>query len=852
VLERKLTTDHPRVDKNLILLKRDRINKMLEEACQSQLVSIVANAGYGKTCAVREYLDCKKREAIWFNLTERDNNPSYFWEHYLKAVGEIRPQFASQIAEIGFPESDVQFDLYRSIMFSELSENEHICIVLDNVHVLKSPDMLGFLERCLQQLPPELSWSVISRNDSIFHSAAFIANRHFETINEEDLCFTESEAYEFFRLLGLNITNDYLYSVIESTDGWAFAVNLIGQLLKKTDGNVLIAHEALKANVFELIQRQVELQVSPELLGLLARMSMLQYLPETIVYDLSGGKQSLMDELDSMTAFVRHDTLLHVYNIHALFRIYLTDRQARLSDEERNETWRIAATWYELNGYKSEAIVCYENIGDWSAIINLIHDYPLELPRSQASFFLEVLSRGPQDKLLEIKEYYLLNARLLSCSGRVREAKEFCRSMIREFEQRKRDSFNIYVLKCLNIALGLMELNAAPLTKEFDFDHYFIEAERYLKLGAHPGGGQANNILPIGAFAIRAGSERKGIIEDYINAAKRGEKSLAAANRGCMSGYSNLAEAEYAFYQGRLEDAEQYAFYASHDAESDNQCLIRSYALLMMLNCAAELGDYAKLQSVYREAQEHHESQCGIYRRAMRDTINAQYNMIIGQTEDVASWLSNGFEGAEDIVSQTVEDHVIFMKCKVLIETRKYRDALYCIENDRSIKQFLLGRLNMKIFEAVCLYHLKDSAGAIQALEKAWRIAEPHGLSMAFVLLGRDMHTLCQAALRDKNHHIPKDWLEAMIRRVSIHSKRISGIRASWRREHHVEKPMRLTARETAILNDLGQGLTRLEISENQGISVNTVKTILGAVYIKLGAQNNVDAIRIAKERQLI
>ena len=54
------------------------------------------------------------------------------------------------------------------------------------------------------------------------------------------------------------------------------------------------------------------------------------------------------------------------------------------------------------------------------------------------------------------------------------------------------------------------------------------------------------------------------------------------------------------------------------------------------------------------------------------------------------------------------------------------------------------------------------------------------------------------------------------------------------------------------MLKDLYHGLSREEIAANRHISINTVKKTLPAIYAKLDAKNNVDAIRIAMEKNLI
>jgi DNA-binding NarL/FixJ family response regulator len=54
------------------------------------------------------------------------------------------------------------------------------------------------------------------------------------------------------------------------------------------------------------------------------------------------------------------------------------------------------------------------------------------------------------------------------------------------------------------------------------------------------------------------------------------------------------------------------------------------------------------------------------------------------------------------------------------------------------------------------------------------------------------------------------------------------------------------------VLHDLSHGLSRPEIAANHGLSINTVKMVLNAIYTKLDADNAADVIRIALDRNLI
>ncbi len=61
-----------------------------------------------------------------------------------------------------------------------------------------------------------------------------------------------------------------------------------------------------------------------------------------------------------------------------------------------------------------------------------------------------------------------------------------------------------------------------------------------------------------------------------------------------------------------------------------------------------------------------------------------------------------------------------------------------------------------------------------------------------------------------------------------------------------------LSARESEILADLYNGLSRAEIAEKQLLAVNTVNSAINNVFNKLGAHSVADAVRIAAEEKLV
>ncbi|MDR2759930.1 MAG: LuxR C-terminal-related transcriptional regulator, partial [Spirochaetaceae bacterium] len=175
-------------------------------------------------------------------------------------------------------------------------------------------------------------------------------------------------------------------------------------------------------------------------------------------------------------------------------------------------------------------------------------------------------------------------------------------------------------------------------------------------------------------------------------------------------------------------------------------------------------------------------------------------------------------------------------------------------ENQYSPGAFLLGKITMKVLEAVCLKEIGDKPGSLAALTEAYTLAEPNALDMCFIEIGKDTRTLMEMALREKDCGIPRPWLEKIRRGSSTHAQRLFEAAEYFRERRHplASRGSGLSSREVAVLTGLSQGLTREEIAEDSEISINTVKSVVRNIYNKLGAVNRADAVRIAVSKGIL
>jgi DNA-binding NarL/FixJ family response regulator len=161
-------------------------------------------------------------------------------------------------------------------------------------------------------------------------------------------------------------------------------------------------------------------------------------------------------------------------------------------------------------------------------------------------------------------------------------------------------------------------------------------------------------------------------------------------------------------------------------------------------------------------------------------------------------------------------------------------------------------KLEFKIFAAICLYLVNEKKEAFRALREAYELSSYNALDTMFVEFGNNMRTLSRAAMKSADCDIPNEWLSRINKKSATYAKKLAFVISEYRKSNHLDDEIQLSAREIEILTDMYHGLSRSEIAINRKLSINTVKSLLQIVYAKLGAENNMEVIRIALDMKLI
>ena len=831
---------------------RPRINDILGDAMRAKLVSVCAGAGYGKTRAMHAFL--QKYDAItrWIQVTERDNLGARFWENFTNTISLHDKPLARQLIEVGFPETDAEFEKYLRVPEQAIHPSQKHVVVYDDFHLINDKAVLHFVERCVLTPCANITTVLISRAEPAVSMVKLLSKETVASITEDELRFTEGEVAEFLRLQGLEVSSRSLEEIYADTEGWAFAVDLLGLSLRKNPKRESEARATMRLNICKLLESEVFLPMSERLQRFMVRLSLIDHLAADIVRQIAGDP-SLVEELAQINSYVRYDAYLNAYLIHHFLLDYLRQKQDMLTEDEKRETYLKAAQWCVDHEYRIDAISYYEKAREYEPIAWIVYDMPMQIPERTAKYLLEIIENVPPESLSQIVIHPAMHLRLLLSLSRLDEAFTLGQRYAETYEALPVSAFNDRVLSSVYASLGLARLLASPATDVYDFDVYFEKGAGYHARNPYDVTGPTT-IQNVGPWLSMVGTDRPGAQEEYIEALARSTRHTVYAMNGCLSGMDDLARAELHYFRANLPMAEKFVTQALAVSRKGKQYDIYNRGLFYFMRIGFAQGDYAKVEQVTQALETLLDATDYVNRYITHDIVTGWRQLMLGQPHLIADWLKVDFE--EDALPGFVGDFSDLVRARYYYATKNFHGLLARVEVWLKPRErtsiTLFERVQLKAAKALCRYATKDRPGALEALREAYELSRSNEIIMPFVESGKDMRTLTAVALRDGATGIPGEWLTLINRRAATYAKRRQIVTAAYRKAHHLSDEISLSRRETEVLTDLYQGLSRSEIAVTRNLSINTVKFIVNTLYTKLGANSVVDVVRIAVEKKLV
>ncbi|MCL2249369.1 MAG: LuxR C-terminal-related transcriptional regulator [Oscillospiraceae bacterium] len=841
------------------IMPRPRVNDLIARASECKLVYMIAGAGYGKTAAVQNYINGQKGAIVrWLQLTESDNVASHYWENYTHSTSHDNPKLAKELKELGFPETATRFKQFADILKRGERNSDKTILVLDDFHLINSKKALTFAERCAQLRAPNACVIIISRAEPEINTVNILSKGKLAVITQDDLRFTKEEIQDFFKWRKFTCTSEMAERFAESTKGWPLAINLLSHIMSNSLGNADMALRLTEQNIHKLFESEAWTVFPEDIKKTLVKLSLVPQSPHSQLQEIF--EKETTEQTAQLASFISYDSFSDNYTLHPLYLSFLREKQEILSKEEKQSTYEEAATWCFENGFYTIAVKYYAAAHNFERILEVLRTYQENWAKDTCKFFLDIIENiepDTGDNVRENPELTRLKALtkpfLLIGIGEFEHAEKVTEKLVQEWEQtdsphREEVLINAYT------ALAQISKYTCVSTHEFKTAQHLKKVAELSAAGITAETSGIFSLAGIRSFACLVGENATlEVIDKFVESTKELVATIKTITPKKLYGYDDWAQCEIAYFKNDLDEAiisaQRGIIKARENSHSGVAMLLRQF----MQRIAIHRGDYPLAKEFLIQMYESI-GKIGKYRgQLLYDIITASFYSHIGVPEMVAPWIFSEPDIGESSDFR-IPTRELIVRVRYYLECNKYSQSLAVLNNSYPrppYERFLFSELIFSLFFAVAQMKTGDAQSAVKSLERAYKLSHDGLFEMPFIEMGKHI-TPVITAVSEQSTCIPTKWLGATERKATIFAKNVAVIENTFKREHKIQKKISLSGREREVLSDMCKGLTRDEIAQYRFLSINTVKKVLQSLYIKLDASNNLDAVRIAFELNLV
>jgi LuxR family maltose regulon positive regulatory protein len=890
------------------LVARPRLLETLAGGEERKLTLVSAPAGFGKTTLLGEWserLSRDGRSVAWVSLDESDNDPARFLAYLVATLRTVvRDIDEGVLASLRSPEPP-PVEAVVGALVNDLAEVSHeVTLVLDDYHAIDAAPVHGAVSYFLEHLPDNVHLVVSSRTDPPLPLSRLRARDQVAEIGAADLRFTAEEATAFLGdAMGLALSAKDVVALEGITEGWVAALQLAALSMRNREdvSDFVETFSGSNRHVLDFLAEEV-LERQPQgvrqfLLGTCVLERMCAPLCDVLTGRSDG--QDMLERLERENLFViALDDERRWYRYHHLFADFLKTRLERESLERIKELHRRAATWYEWNGWTSEAVehaLAAEDV-EWAS--ELVENNALAFVlRGEGATMDRWLSALPDGLIRARPRLSLARAIWALISGRVDEVEPLLTDAERALataDQPHKPPVEEAASGLANVLGTVAQLRAELARQRGDAESAIQFAQRAL---AHTDSGDRYlrylsrwNLAVATLMQGRVGEAEQALAELVcdpwatgpnhffavracytLGQAQRGQGRLGAAlqtyRRGLelaveagrppvpTAGMPHVGLAEILCEQNNLDGA------LEHATEGVVLCRQLGYAqqsvtsLSVLARIRQAQGDQAGALEAISEAERLVPNANQLVDIIFPVAVQrARLLLAQGNVDDAARWCAERRLGVEDELSYLRErEHLVL--ARVLLAQDKPDQALSLLERLREEAEMASRAgsvIEILALQALALWARGKKERAVGTLTRALALAEPEGYIRTFVDEGPTMGDLLSATLevRQRGH------LDAAMSRVSIsYFARLIAALAQEDASAPVADerlPEPLSERELEVLALIAAGDSNEEIASKLFVSVSTVKTHINNLYRKLGTRSRTQAVARATEMSLL
>jgi LuxR family transcriptional regulator, maltose regulon positive regulatory protein len=359
-------------------VSRTALVNRLRANTTAPVVTVTAPAGYGKTTLLAQWTERDARAPAWVSLDERDDDPVVLLRHVAAGLHAIAPLGEDVLEALASPGGSIWASLLPRLGAALAAFAEPVALVLDDVHLIRSPDSLDAMAALIDHLPDASVLVLAGRAEPRLPIAALRVEGRLLELGAGDLALTPREAQLLLHGTGASLSLEEVNALVRQSEGWPAALYLAGLALRERDRSpngtrldLVSADQALT----EYVRSEYLTRLRPKALRFLRRTAVLKQLSGPLCDAVLGttGSARDLDGIERSNLFlVPLDRRRVWYRYHRLFRELLLTELEQREPEVVRVLHRRAACWYEAHGDPESALEHAHEGGDLAHVARIV------------------------------------------------------------------------------------------------------------------------------------------------------------------------------------------------------------------------------------------------------------------------------------------------------------------------------------------------------------------------------------------------------------------------------------------------------------------------------------------------
>lgn len=793
-----------------------RIWEKLEMIAKYKTILLDAPMGYGKTSAIIDFIRQRADNTSFIWMVCLEEPAKYGWRRFSRMVQKFDAETGDALLLLGLPYEDTVEEIAG--LLRDMSSNQEIYFLIDNIHLLWKHIQPSVWMALMEHKNDNIHSIIVSQEPlpySIAEGQGGILRLH-----HEDFSLAGEEIKEYFQRAGITLSSQMAEELMQSTGGHRLSLYLQlrqykeeGAFLPVSDLNVLMDEVVWKH--LEEEERELLLHLAPFdscTLGQAAYLLEKQELPERLKNNLFFSPLIKMDPQNR-----------RYYPNQALLEL-TRQKLSLLPPEERRHYVERAGEWCAVTQQTLPALYYFYYLKDYGKILSLrFHDVDLE--GAEEEKYIRLLAEVTECCPKEIKKQHpaalLQIARMLCQAGYKDGFQCLCQEIediilqLPDGDKEKNQLLGEWLLLCSFADFNQID----KMYEKYRRAYACIESGTSLIHLNDPFTFETPSVLSLL-------HRQEGKLMEELAETEENLPYYQVMTRGHGSSADVLMKAEALYMQGKIEDAETYAYKACYQAETRNQDDLYIGASLLLGKMALFYGQPMEFADTLERFEKCLERQPNRHNRIISGLAYSYMMNLIGKPEKTAAWLQAGEIHSKRMDPMAIPYGQMVYAYTLLLQEQpeKLVEQAEAFIQTAAENRFLLTEICIKIAVAAAYNRTGKPEQAVQMLKGALAQALPDKLYMPFA----EGWYFIRDFLPDCCPQEPLLFIRALTHHMNI------GRAAVKKGLFESQLPFQLTEKEFEITQMAARGYTNEDIGAYMQLSVRMVQRYLKNAFEKM------------------